>query len=400
MKRFVGPMAMVVLAMTVCCGANAGIFSDASVDGIPLKPEYGDTSITPLDKEAAKLVLDYWKVTKSGQDYYIYSFTSKRDNTLAQKTIFEFRNVQVRFVRNEISEPDKLNGLEWSGTIKLCFDAYRSYSSEYNKWSEWMAGGFDAGVGKSKGKWSMNDTLSIGPEWVDIYKQIQPSDLPPENGTQGTGTTSSTPQSPVQVQGVTTPQSPVHYDVQANNKYAVACYNRMAYGKAWPLFQEGAIHGDTESLVYLGLMSQYGRGITKDESKAVEYFAKAAEQGNSHGQNALAWMYATSANKKYQNGKLAVKYGLNAVAQNDKQWNYHGTLAAAYARNGQFDKAIVEEERAIELQRELIEKAPNAAAADTMKASEQRLTLYKEGKSYTQGDEPKPGEKEKAGVGN
>ena len=42
---------------------------------------------------------------------------------------------------------------------------------------------------------------------------------------------------------------------------------------------------------YLGVMYKNGSGLTKDETKAFEWFAKAAEQGLPYAQNSLALMY-------------------------------------------------------------------------------------------------------------
>ncbi|MCP4374223.1 MAG: tetratricopeptide repeat protein, partial [Deltaproteobacteria bacterium] len=84
-------------------------------------------------------------------------------------------------------------------------------------------------------------------------------------------------------------------------------------------------------------------------AEAIQLYRQAADHGNVWGQNNLAWIYATFKDPKYRNGKLAVHYALKATAQESKNSHFSRTLAAAYARDGQFDNAIETQEKAIEL---------------------------------------------------
>jgi TPR repeat protein len=52
-----------------------------------------------------------------------------------------------------------------------------------------------------------------------------------------------------------------------------------------------AEQGDTRSQYILGLMYMGGRGVTKDNALAVEWFRKAADKGDPFGQNSLGRMY-------------------------------------------------------------------------------------------------------------
>ncbi len=86
----------------------------------------------------------------------------------------------------------------------------------------------------------------------------------------------------------------------------------------------------------------------------------------------LGSIYATCPNPKYRDGKKAVE---NADKANQlsggKEWNYLGTLAAAYAESSDFAKAQEFQEKAIEL-----------APEKSKKQYRSRLELYKQGKPY------------------
>ena len=56
--------------------------------------------------------------------------------------------------------------------------------------------------------------------------------------------------------------------------------------------QKAAEQGDSKAQYNLGLMYAAGRGVPKDEPKAVEWWQKAAEQGNTEAQYCLGLMYA------------------------------------------------------------------------------------------------------------
>lgn len=73
--------------------------------------------------------------------------------------------------------------------------------------------------------------------------------------------------------------------------------------------------------------------------KAINLYHIAADRGHAASQNSLGWIYATAKHKRHANGKLAVKYALMAAEQSERH-HVLDTLAAAYARNGQFEKAV------------------------------------------------------------
>jgi tetratricopeptide (TPR) repeat protein len=92
----------------------------------------------------------------------------------------------------------------------------------------------------------------------------------------------------------------------------------------------------------------------------------------------LAWLHATCPNEKYRDGKKAFENASKAYQLSGaKEWSYLVTLAAAYAENGDFDKAKEWEAKAIEL------ATTDKSAMDKDKAeARSRLELYKKGRPY------------------
>ena len=66
--------------------------------------------------------------------------------------------------------------------------------------------------------------------------------------------------------------------------------------------------------------------------------------------NDLAWLLATCPVEAFRDGKKAVKYGLAACTLSEFKDSQHlDTLAAAYAEQGQFDKAVETQNNAIKI---------------------------------------------------
>lgn len=153
---------------------------------IPVKKTTGDTTINPLDKEAVKQALDYWKLTKLGQSHYLHMINRSSDNMNKERTIYELRNVVAELRPNDINEADKLNGLEWRGTITLCAVS-RTYCPQrardpwsgrteppdktWSEWREFSLGGQEL-LWKTNGKWSNSWDIRT------TFKQVEWSDLP------------------------------------------------------------------------------------------------------------------------------------------------------------------------------------------------------------------------------
>lgn len=92
--------------------------------------------------------------------------------------------------------------------------------------------------------------------------------------------------------------------------------------------------------------------------------------------NNLAWLLATAPESNLRNGKRAVEMGEKAARLVEQKEPFIlGTLAAAYAEAGQFDKAISTAEKAITL-------AAAANQKDVATRNSELLELYRSGKPY------------------
>ncbi len=77
---------------------------------------------------------------------------------------------------------------------------------------------------------------------------------------------------------------------QAGWDEGLAAHRAKNYALALQEFQPLAEQGDMRAQRALGIMFEYGQGVSKDESAAVGWFRKAAEQGDSDAQSRLGGM--------------------------------------------------------------------------------------------------------------
>ena len=114
------------------------------------------------------------------------------------------------------------------------------------------------------------------------------------------------------------------------------------------------------------LKGQYDRAIL-DFNKAIEINPLDAE-----GYNNLAWLLATAKAPGFRNGKRAVDVALKACELSDwKDAEYVDTLAAGYARAGDFDNAVKWQEKAL--------RYPKLARPSEF---QQRLNFYRQRKPW------------------
>jgi tetratricopeptide (TPR) repeat protein len=100
----------------------------------------------------------------------------------------------------------------------------------------------------------------------------------------------------------------------------------------------------------LGLCYAKSQGVAKDEAEAMKWYRKAAEGGAANALNNLAWMLATSENSAVRDGSNAVVFAEEAAtATKRKSPLALGTLAAAYAEAGEFERAVSTEQEAMAL---------------------------------------------------
>jgi TPR repeat protein len=124
--------------------------------------------------------------------------------------------------------------------------------------------------------------------------------------------------------------------------------------KAVKLFTEPALSGHPMAQLYLGRCYDTGTGVEKDENAAVRWYTRSAEQGNVYGQNAVAWVLATSNDPAIRNGKEAVSWAQKSIQKlGEADSNAMDTLAAAYAEQGDFAAAVSTQEKAISTLKDL-----------------------------------------------
>jgi tetratricopeptide (TPR) repeat protein len=123
------------------------------------------------------------------------------------------------------------------------------------------------------------------------------------------------------------------------------------------------------------------RGICYEQKgryeKAIADFTKALEKKphylTYHG---LAWIFATSKNQKYRNGKRALELAQKAV-QISRNPHSLNTLAAAYAEAGKFKEAVETQEKALYLLRK-----PGPVPKKDLAPYERHLQAYKSNKPW------------------
>ena len=87
-----------------------------------------------------------------------------------------------------------------------------------------------------------------------------------------------------------------------------------------------------------------------------------------------SWTMATAKDAYYRDGKEALRLA-KAAAQLDDSPSHRDTLAAAYAEAGEFDDAVAEQQRAIQMLRQ-------AGEYDEIPDYETRLELYENRQPY------------------
>lgn len=111
------------------------------------------------------------------------------------------------------------------------------------------------------------------------------------------------------------------------------------YGKAMEHYREAAMQGHAPSQGAVGYLFRRGFGVDQDFIEAVKWYSLAAEQGDVRAANRLGWLLATCPVKDVCDGAIALEYAGLAVKA-DRSASNLDTLAAAYARVGEFDRAL------------------------------------------------------------
>jgi TPR repeat protein len=96
----------------------------------------------------------------------------------------------------------------------------------------------------------------------------------------------------------------------------------------------------------LGVLYENGDGVPEDPVEAARWYRKAVDQNYVPAMNSLALLLATSDEKGVRNTQQAVALATRAAASGTNP-DYLNTLAAAYFADGQLDKAVETEEKAL-----------------------------------------------------
>ena len=183
---------------------------------------------------------------------------------------------------------------------------------------------------------------------------------------------------------------------QADDLYVkgIKLHKNKKYKEGIKYLTEAAELGNVKAQVQLGYYYVKGLGVKKDYKQAINYYSKTVGQDNlaglnlellAYAQNDLAWIYATCKDPKLRDGKKAVDLALKACSHEPNKWNYNGTLAAAYAKSGQFEKAIEAGEKAIALLKQDT-KYSKTKKQTYLKRSYGALSLFKKHQPYVYED--------------
>lgn len=111
-------------------------------------------------------------------------------------------------------------------------------------------------------------------------------------------------------------------------------------------YQIAAIQGHGEAQNALGYLYRRGLGVEQDFVEAATWYQLAADQGVAGAMNRLAWLLAGCPVTEVCDGEAALKLALQAI-QDQESATRLDSLAAAYARLGQFDEAVSVMDRAL-----------------------------------------------------
>ncbi len=96
----------------------------------------------------------------------------------------------------------------------------------------------------------------------------------------------------------------------------------------------------------LGALYENGDGVPRDSIEAAKWYRKAVDQNYVPAMNSLALLMATSKESTVRNPQAAIALATKAVAGGTNP-DYLDTLAAAYFADGQLDKAVETEQKAL-----------------------------------------------------
>jgi len=149
---------------------------------------------------------------------------------------------------------------------------------------------------------------------------------------------------------------------------AQSAAGRGDYAAAASLYRRAADQGNLFALENLAWFYARGKGVEKDYRQAAAFYERAALQNTPRALNALAWFLATCPDDSIRNGAEAVRHATKACELTYwQEWPYIDTLAAAWAENGDFKRAVEYEQQALQLK---------GLDEPTRKKTADRIALY------------------------
>lgn len=122
------------------------------------------------------------------------------------------------------------------------------------------------------------------------------------------------------------------------------------YAESEGYWREVAAQANPEIQCCMAEFYHQGQGVAKNDLEALNWYKKAAAQGDAVALQTAAWLLATSPDPHLRDGQTALKFAQQA-AQGSRRRSPKilDTLAAAYAEAGQFKQAVSTEKQAISL---------------------------------------------------
>lgn len=151
------------------------------------------------------------------------------------------------------------------------------------------------------------------------------------------------------------------------------------YAQALPHARRAAESGNAEAMAFLASYYFNGAaGVQRDCRQAAEWQARAEEAGLAAGRNELIWTYATCPIPEQRDPARALQLAQHLIEKKDKLERYElDTLAATFAANGDFA-------RAVEYQELAISKLTKEDLNGTRKGMQARLKQYRKDRDFVQ----------------
>ena len=128
-------------------------------------------------------------------------------------------------------------------------------------------------------------------------------------------------------------------DGEALYKQGAAVY-KTDPAQAFGLFVQAADAGNVSAMVGVGHCYETGTGTVTNHAKAIDWYEKAVDHNSLKACEGLAHIYATCSDPQFHDGEKAVKYASVVARKKSHDAEALSLLAAAYARNMEFDKAV------------------------------------------------------------